>query len=30
MIGVAAFYKAKAGIFVKNFKTFERQPRLSL
>ncbi|MDP3974428.1 MAG: tRNA (adenosine(37)-N6)-threonylcarbamoyltransferase complex transferase subunit TsaD, partial [bacterium] len=30
MIGVAAHYKAKAGIFVKNFSTFERQPRLSL
>ena len=30
MIGVVAFYKAKAGIFVKNFSTFERQPRLSL
>ncbi len=30
MIGVAAFYKAKAGIFVKNFSKFERQPRLSI
>lgn len=30
MIGVVAYYKAEAGIFVKNFKTFERQPRLSL
>ena len=30
MIGIAGYYKAKAGIFVKNFKTFERQPRLSI
>ena len=30
MIGIAAHYKAKAGIFVKNFKTFERQPRLNI
>jgi N6-L-threonylcarbamoyladenine synthase len=28
MIGVAAHYKAKAGIFVKNIKSFEREPRL--
>ncbi|MFH1827418.1 MAG: tRNA (adenosine(37)-N6)-threonylcarbamoyltransferase complex transferase subunit TsaD [bacterium] len=30
MIGVAAHYKAQAGIFVKNFKTFDREPKLSL
>ena len=29
MIGVVAHYKAQAGIFVKNMKSFEREPRLS-
>ncbi|QQG44774.1 MAG: tRNA (adenosine(37)-N6)-threonylcarbamoyltransferase complex transferase subunit TsaD [Candidatus Roizmanbacteria bacterium] len=30
MIGVAAFFKAKAGIFVKHIEAFDRIPRLSL